>query len=100
MMLVESLVFAVADPPPEALTFFFYGYAALRDLLSLPTRGASVLPAASASLRVQVEVLHIHPVPAIPVTVKPVGAVSVIVTVPVVAELPVLETVTMYVAPD
>ena len=56
--------------------------------------GGKLAPAASASLRVQVVEarVHVHPVPEIAVTVKPVGG-SATVTVPLVAALPVFETV-------
>jgi hypothetical protein len=41
---------------------------------------------------------HVQPVPAIETRVKPDGTVSVTVTVPVVAAVPVFDTVTVYVA--
>ena len=58
------------------------------------------MPAARASLRVQLLLAHVHPVPAMETSVKPEGGVSVIVTSPLVGPAPAaLLTVIVYVAP-
>src|SRR5438876_339000 len=59
-------------------------------------------PAASTSLRVHGPAgwLHVQPVPPIAVAVRPEGSVSLAVTVPLVGPLPLLRTLSRYVAPN
>ena len=57
------------------------------------------MPPGSESERVHVEVLHVQPVPDMPVMVRPIGGVSVIVTSPLVGPPAALPTVTVYWTP-
>src|ERR1039457_6810892 len=90
-MVVESLAVAVADPPPDALTWLVTGDAALDATLTVTVMGGYVPPAARASEREHVSVarVHPHPGPLIAVGVSPAGKVSVTETVPLVAAVPV-----------
>jgi len=81
-------------PPPDNVTGIVTGVPLVEVTFPVTVIGGKLAPAASASLRVQVVEarVHVHPVPEIAVTVKPVGG-SATVTVPLVAALPVFETV-------
>ena len=57
------------------------------------------MPPGSESERVHVDVLHVQPVPEMPVMVRPIGGVSVIVTCPMVAATLVLLMLTVYWTP-
>jgi hypothetical protein len=71
------------QPPPATETLFVSEEAALLATLTVTVIAGYDEPAASASDRVHVSVptVQVHPVPLSPVTVKPVGGVSVTVTV-------------------
>jgi hypothetical protein len=81
-------------PPPDRLIGILTGVPFTAVTFPVTVMGGKLDPAASASLRVQVieDRVHVQPVPAMAVTVKPVGG-STTVTVPFVAALPVFETV-------
>src|SRR5437763_1095574 len=70
------------QPPPETVATFVSGVAASDATLTVTSMVAYEFPAASTSERVQVgSAVHVQPVPLMAVTVRPVGAVSVTVTV-------------------
>jgi len=81
-------------PPPDTVTGIVTGVPFADVTFPVTVIAGKLAPAASESLRVQVveASVHVHPVPEIAVTVNPVGG-SATVTVPVVAPLPVFETV-------
>ena len=81
-------------PPPDKVTGIVTGVPFADVTFPVTVIAGKLCPARSASLRVQMVVVrvHVHPVPEIAVTVKPVGG-SVTVTVPLVGPLPVFETV-------
>jgi hypothetical protein len=84
---VESVIFAVADPPPDTLTLFARGEAAFAATFTVTVIAGKLAPAASVSLRVQLLTAvpgHVHPEPAIDTSVSPEGTVSVTVTTPLV----------------
>jgi hypothetical protein len=91
-----AVSFAVTNsPPPETSARFMTVAGALNVTFTVRVMGGYELPAASASLRVQVSEIteHVQPVPLIAVAVSPLGRVSVTVIVPVVGALPALVTV-------
>ena len=81
-------------PPPDKVIGMLTGVPLGEVTLPVTLIGEKLEPAASESLRVQVTVAktHVHPFPEMPETAKPVGG-SDTVTVPLVAPLPVSETV-------
>ena len=81
-------------PPPDNVTGIVTGVPFAAVMFPVTVITEKLCPAASASLRVQVVVarVHVHPVPEIAVTVKPIGG-SAAVTVPLVAPFPVFDTV-------
>src|SRR6266496_5647080 len=97
---VESVVFAVTDPPPDTSTEFTCGDVALPATLTVTVIDGKVAFPFSASLLVQFgSVVHVQPVPAIDTSVNPEGTASVTVTVPLVGPAPFpFDTVTWYVA--
>jgi hypothetical protein len=98
---VGSVALAVAKPPPETLTWLVTCDGAFRATFTVTVIGGKLIPAASALLVVQVGStvqFHVAP-PFIDTRVRPVGIVSVTVTVPLVGAVPVFDTVTPYVAP-
>jgi hypothetical protein len=96
-MIVVSLVLTLGVPPPETVTWFAWGEVAFAKTLTTMVMAGYDVPAASASLRVHVLLLHVQPVPLIDVIVSPPGAVSVTVTGPMLAPVPVFDTSTVYV---
>jgi hypothetical protein len=90
-----------AAPPPLAVALFVRLAGALGATLTTRAIGLPAAPAAIAVVLVHVTIApaaaHAHPVPLPALYVRPVGNVSVTVTVPVVAALPVLLTVIVYV---
>jgi hypothetical protein len=107
-IVVGSLTLAHGEPtqpPPTTDAWFVSDDAALLATLTVTVIAGYDEPAASASERVHVfvDTEHVHPVPLSPVKVKPVGGVSVTVTVepsvgPTVAADE-FDTVTVYVSP-
>jgi hypothetical protein len=81
-------------PPPDTLSGMDTEVPFAPVTSPTTVMGGKLEPAASESLRVQVNVAstHVQPVPEIVLTVKPVGG-STTVTVPLVAAVPVFETV-------
>jgi hypothetical protein len=99
---VGSVAVGVFDaPPPLAVAELVTEAGAFAATLTVSVIGAPAAPAAMTVALVQVTVcpaaLHVHPVPVAALNVKPVGNVSVTVTVPDVATLPALLAVTVYV---
>lgn len=81
-------------PPPDMVTGIVTGVPFADVTFPVTVIAGKLRPTPSASLLVQVtdERLQVHPAPEIAATVKPVGG-STTVTVPLVAPLPVFETV-------
>ena|SRR6185312_12347449 len=92
-------VTGVEMPPPETFRGMLTGVPFEAVTFPVTVIGGKLWPAESASVRVHVpdDTVQVQPVPAMAVMVKPVGG-SATVTVPLVAALPVLETVMLYVA--
>src|ERR1700728_3301571 len=64
VIVVASVAFAVADPPPDALTAFVTEAGALLATFTVTVIAGYPAPAANTSLRVQLFVAQVHPVPA------------------------------------
>jgi hypothetical protein len=81
-------------PPPDNVSGMVTGVPFAEVTFPVTVIVGKLAPAASESLRVQVVELRVqvHPVPEMAVTVKPVGGPTTV-TVPLVAPLPVFETV-------
>jgi hypothetical protein len=92
---VGSVVDALADPPPLTATKFIWGDVALPKTFTVTVIGSYVAPAFSVSLRVHAvpPTGQVHPAPAMDASVIPDGAVSVIVTLPLVLPAPLFVTV-------
>ena len=93
-IVVGSLAEAVPAPPPETPTWFVTSAGASAPTLTVTMIAEYEAPGFSASLRVQELPEQLQPVPAIETGVRPEGIVSVTVTVPLVARVPVLRTTT------
>ena len=92
MTVVTSVAIAEAELPPDTLTWFVRLEGAVEATLTVTVMAGKLAPAPSRSLRVHVFVEQVHPVPVMETSVRPVGMVSVTVTVPLLtpAELPLL----------
>ena len=92
-----SLLLArLVSPPPETVAVLVTLAGALVATLTVSVSGGALAPAAIGSLRVHESVgtsVHVQPVPANAVAVRPVGSVSVTVIVPIVAAAPAFLTV-------
>jgi hypothetical protein len=97
---VESFA-VLSSPPPETAAEFVTELDAPLATLTVTVIDGYEDPDASASERVQVSVpsVKLHPVPEIAVAVKPLGSVSVAVTVPLVGPGPAFETASVYASP-
>jgi hypothetical protein len=91
---VESVPTPLAAPPPLTATALLYTPMFVPLTLTVRVIAGREEPVASTVVVVQVKVprTQFHPVPPIAVAVKPLGSVSVTVTVPEVEELPLLAT--------
>ena len=99
---VESVAVGVLlAPPPDAPAWFTSGVPAFDATSTVSVIAEPVPPAAITVLLVQLidcpDPLHVHPVPVAETYVIPSGSVSVTVIPPLVAPVPGLETVTVYV---
>src|SRR5579871_337291 len=92
---------AFVVPPTETVAVFATDGAALAATLTVTVMGEKLEPAASASVRVHTSVpsTHVQPEPEIAVAVRPGGSVSLTVTMPLVAAVPTLLTISVYVLP-
>ena len=93
LIVVGSLAVVELEPPPEAVALFVTLDAAFAATSTVAVIVGYVPPTANASERVQFVAPHDHPAPLIPVMVKPAGAESDTVTVPLVGAVPLLLTV-------
>ena len=93
---VESAAVAVTELPPETLTLFTTGDAAVAATLTATRIAGQAAPAARTSAREQAFAAQVQPVPVMDVRVRPAGTVSVTVTVPLVGPaVALLETTTL-----
>ena len=81
---VTSLAVADEEFPPDTPTWLVTLAGALVATLTVTVIAGKLAPAANAVLRVQVLVEQLQPVPVMDTKVRPVGTVSVTVTVPLV----------------
>jgi len=81
---VESVVLAVADPPPDTLTAFNCGEVASAATFTVTVIAGKLELGCNTFVVVQTFTEQVHPVPDIDATVNPAGAVSVTVTSPLV----------------
>src|ERR1051325_1017145 len=88
MMFVRSVAVAETEPPPDTVTWFVSCAATSGATDTTTVRGGYAPPAASESSRENVVPPHVHPVPFIDVTVRPIGGLSTTDTVPAVGPLP------------
>ena len=100
MMVVGLEALAAGESPPDTVTVFVTLAGAVAETSTVTVMAAYALPTASASERLQMLAVQVHPVPAMETRVNPDGIVSVTVTVPFVGPVLVagLVTVTVYVA--
>src|ERR1017187_5331072 len=93
-MVVGSLTFAVAAPPPHTAAVLVTLAGAFPPTFTVTLSAGQLLPAPHASLPVQVSVasVHVQPVPPMAAAVNPAGKASVTATVPPVAPVPLLVT--------
>ena len=92
----DAVLFAVlVSLPPETTAVLVTEGGACAETFTVRVMAGYEALAASASLRVQVRVPseQVHPVPDIPVAVRPDGRLSLTLTVPMVAAVPLLVTV-------
>src|SRR5438874_1952224 len=88
LITVESVVLALAEPPPETPTALTDGECALAASFTVTVMGGWLPPASTTRRSSDVLAAQDHPVPAIDTSVSPDGTVSVTVTVPEVEPAP------------